>query len=205
MTVADDIQATYDIQAMVIYDIQTLTAAQCRRYWAMRDDNQSHRMAFLLASQKFPATRTDVDFNRGRVNGNQFEQTPDQGDHLKSMAEAAGVNTTGKWYCRGLADYLGDPTAWVSDRHDVLSVAKAKNLTVHGLVEHEGHEVEAMPDIDVADDVMDMDLEWWQNQNPDLLRNENSRAELREDLRQIRSGAVDMNEPLVADPVEHFF
>ena len=52
-----------------------------------------------------------ADFNKGRVNGNQFEHVPVLGDYSRKLAEDAGVSTTGKTYTRGPAEFPGDPTA----------------------------------------------------------------------------------------------
>jgi hypothetical protein len=174
--------------------------APYRRYAQMRHDGQSHNMALLLATGSFPATRTDVEFNRGRTNGNQFEKTPRYGDWLRAQAEAAGVSTTGKHYCAGLADFPGDPTAWISNRGDVERVCREKNFTCHGAVEHVGHESEPMADVSVAGDILDAEIEEELERDPGL-----NREDHRERLVALRSGAIDPNEPLVSEPTEHYF
>jgi len=152
-------------------------------------------MALLLASRSFPKLRTDIEFNKGRCNGNQFEATPGLGDYYRGVAESHGVSTTGKYYCSGLADFPGDPTAWVSNRGDVLSVARAKNMTVRGQVEHEGRPVDVgIPSVVVADDILDDEIAQLVDENPDL-----DRTQIREDLIALRSGSIDPN-PL---KVEH--
>jgi hypothetical protein len=113
-----------------------------RRYEELRRGGQSHNFAEMLATRSFPGFVTDDDFNRGKNNGRQFERTPWLGDQYKSVADRAGVSTTGKWYCSGLAAYPGDPRAWVSGRSDVLSIARERNLNVEGLVNHKAHETE---------------------------------------------------------------
>ncbi len=184
----------------LLEESRSLTPPQLDRYIDMRQSGESRNMALVLASQKFPATRTDQNFNRGRVNGNQFESCPGRGDMLRAQAEAAGVSTTGKYYCSGLAEFWGDPEAWVSDRSDVLRVCREKNLTCHGVVEHEGHEVEPMGDVTVAEDILQNEIDMEVEVDPSCNVND-----LRESLMAIRSGAVDLDVPRVQDPVEHYF
>lgn len=130
----------YDEYAALFMDSrigdQRKPGTRLQRYVRMRLDGQSHNMAYMLASKSFPGVKTDAVFNEGRCNGNQFEACPARGDWLRREAGAAGVSTTGKWYASGLASFPGDPTAWVSDRHDVVAVAKAKGLNVEGFVTH---------------------------------------------------------------------
>lgn len=164
------------------------------RYIQCRLNGCSHRLAEMLAARKFPALKTDSTFNAGRCNGNQFEDVPGLGDHYKKIAEAAGVSTTGKYYCSGLADFPGDPTAWVSDRGDVLRVAREKNLNVDGDVTHRASEREPIPDIDVADDLIDREVAEILDEDPTR-----DRMEVREEVRRLRSGEVDPNPLLVSD------
>jgi hypothetical protein len=106
-------------------------------YSRMRNLGESHAMAEMLALKTFPAVRgLDSDFNKGRCNGNQFEQTPGMGNLYRSMAEAAGVSTTGKQYMHGLAEFPGDPGAWVNGTGDVLRIAKERGFNVQGAVEY---------------------------------------------------------------------
>jgi len=58
-------------------------------------------------------------------------------------AKAAGININGKHYVAGLADKRGwkDPEAWVSNNDDITTVARKRNLSVSGSVNHEGRAV----------------------------------------------------------------
>ena len=126
-----------------------------RRYEELRRNGESHRMAEVLACRKFPHfSGTNDDWMRGRENGKQFEGNPWLGEHYKRVAERAGVSTTGKIYCTGVAAYPGDPRAWVSDTSDVLAVARERNLTVDGIIKHQGHQVEPTKDIEIAPDIL---------------------------------------------------
>lgn len=130
------------------------------RYIAMREAGESHSMAEILASRSFPGLRTDAIYNKNRCNGNQFEDQPWLGDYYRGLAEASGVNTTGKYYSRALADYPGDPTAWVSDRSDVLRVCREKGFRCTGMVDYEPPEIEApMPDVQIAGELVEEEIE----------------------------------------------
>jgi hypothetical protein len=127
-------------------------------YAAMRRAGESHTLAEMLALKRFPGVKSDSVWNEGRCNGNQFEKCPALGDHYRRVAESEGVSIVGKTYLSGLADYPGDPRAWVSDRHDVLAIAKERNYTCRGYVEHEGHDVEPMPDVPIAPELVEREV-----------------------------------------------
>jgi hypothetical protein len=164
-------------------------------YERLRDGGMGHGLAEILATRTFPALWTDTEFNRGRCNGNQFEKTPGLGDYYRKAAEAAGVSTTGKHYCTGLADYPGDPTAWVSDRGDVLRVAREKGYKVSGSVDYTPPDrgCDPGPDVAVADDLIDAEVSDILEANPGA-----SRDEVRDRVFQLRSGAVDAAESAIA-------
>lgn len=104
------------------------------RYEAMVAAGQSPRMAEMLALGAFPGVRTDATFNKGRCNGNQFEQSPWIGDRYREVAESMGCNTTGKFYMNQLAEFPGDPAAWVSGRGDVERVCLERGYSCDGAV-----------------------------------------------------------------------
>jgi hypothetical protein len=165
------------------------------RYCRMRIDGQSHRMAVMLATRSFPGVRTDATFNEGRCNGNQFEAHPALGDQYRRIADASGVSTTGKWYCSGLADYPGDPTAWVSDRGDVLRVARLKGYKVSGAVEYDPGPRDPMPDVPIADDILQDAIEGALEDDPGQRR-----EDVEDRMFQLLTGAVDPNPLRVSDP-----
>jgi hypothetical protein len=55
-----------------------------------------------------------------------------------AMAKQAGISTQGKYHITGIGP-ADDPAAWVSGPDDILAVAKQRNLTVEGHVNHQGH------------------------------------------------------------------
>jgi hypothetical protein len=164
------------------------------RYEIMRLRGESHNMAEILATRKFPGSRTDREFNAGRVNGNQFEHVPGLGDYYRKIAEEAGVSVTGKFYCSGLASWPGDPTAWVSDRGDVLRVAREKGLRVSGHVDYDPGEPTPAADVPIADDLVESEVEDILESNPGA-----SADDVRDRVIQLRTGQVDPNPLLVAD------
>ena len=111
-------------------------------YLQMVADGVTPRAAEMFALQQPPGLRgSDRAFMEGRLNNQQFDSMPrDHAAKILREAQAAGVSTSGKYYCSGIADGRGhrDPEAWVDGAGDVLRVAKARNLTVEGAVEHKG-------------------------------------------------------------------
>ena len=165
------------------------------RYENMRLAGESHKMAEMLATRTFPGLKTDAIFNEGKFSGDSGKIGSQQ-LWLKEQAEAAGVSTSGKWYCSGLASFPGDPTAWVGDRGDVLRIAREKNMTVHGYVEHAGHETDGGDDIPIDESIVNDDV------NHILESNRYADVdEIREKVIAIRTGVVD-NNPLLCE--DHF-
>lgn len=175
-----------------------LNSAQLLEYMKMRFSGESHTMSELLASRSFPGIKTDAIFNEGRFSGEAGRIGMEQ-RWLQEQAEAVGVSTTGKFYCRGLADFPGDPTAWVSDRGDVLRVAREKNMTVHGYVEHEGRQVEPAADVRIADDLVEGEVNEIMAECPGA-----DREMVREEVFAVRTGGVDPNDLRVGDYDESY-
>lgn len=113
-------------------------------YRKMIREGQSERFALMCSLQVAPGTKgTDRAFQQGRLDGNWLDGLPKrQATKMVSEARASGINISGKQYVSGLADKRGhcDPEAWVSDTNDVKRVAMKRNLTVQGVVTHQGTE-----------------------------------------------------------------
>ena len=124
------------------WDVQKSPTATQVFYRKMIGDGVAPRLAEMLALQRPPGVRgTDRAFMLGRMGNQQFDSMPkDHAQNMITLAKRSGVNPSGKWYCSGIADGRGpgDPAAWVDGVSDVISVAKARNLTVEGCVEHKG-------------------------------------------------------------------
>jgi hypothetical protein len=162
------------------------------RYIEMRLKGEKHPMAELLAVRKFPSFKTDSTFNKGRVNGSQFEDCPLRGDWLRARAEEAGVSTTGKFYSSGLARFPGDPKAWVSNRNDVLRVARENGMSVSGDVNYTAPETDPGADLAVAPEILAREVDAYMAANPDARR-----GDAEETVREVITGQVDKHEPLV--------
>lgn len=163
------------------------------RYSTMLSRGESHKMAEMLATRSFPGVKTDAVFNEGKFSGDTGKIGPEQ-KWLEEQAKLHGISTNGKWYCRGLASFPGDPTAWVDGRGDVLRIAAEKNMTVKGYVEHKGHEVDPGNDEVIADDIIENEVEDILDSNPHA-----NADEVRDAVYQLRTGAVDPNPLLVQD------
>lgn len=163
------------------------------RYEAMRAAGESHNISDMLAHNAFCGVKSDAIFNEGRFSGDSGKIGQEQ-LWLKKQAEDAGVSTTGKFYLKGLANFPGDPTAWVDSRSDVLRVAREKNMTVHGYVEHKGYETDGGEDKVIADELIEAEvadiLEAHPHQNPEAVR---------EEVYAVRTGAIDNNPLRVQD------
>lgn len=114
------------------------------------------RLADMLASGRPPRGRTEDTFraNFDAANGKQFEKTPAMGDYYRRVAESRGCSTTGKVYLSQLADFPGDPKAWVDSRGDVRRVCEARGHGCDGAVTVARREVEPVQGPAVAEDIV---------------------------------------------------
>lgn len=162
-------------------------------YLNMRLAGESHNIADMLAHRTFAGVKSDAVFNEGKFSGVADRCQPEE-LWLRSQAEAAGVSTTGKWYCRGLASFPGDPTAWIDSRGDVLRIAKEKNMKVSGYVEQGNIDVDPGSDVEIADDIIENEVADIVENNPGV-----DVAQVRDEIYKLRTGAVDDNALLVND------
>jgi hypothetical protein len=159
----------------------------------MRLSGESHNIAEVLATRRFSGLRTDAIFNEGKFSSDKGKVGPHE-VWLREQADAAGVSTNGKWYCSGLASFPGDPTAWVGDRSDVLRIAREKNFTVEGYVEHKGHQADPGDDVKIADELVEAEVRDILDSCPDAKPDD-----VREEVYAVRSGSVDYNPLCVQD------
>lgn len=112
-----------------------------RMYKRMIAEGQTHRWAEMCALRQPPGVKgTDRAVMQGRYAEQWLDDMPtDQARRITREARAAGINISGKYYCSGLADKRGhcDPAAWIDSSADIKRVAQQRNLTVHGIVEHQ--------------------------------------------------------------------
>lgn len=116
-----------------------------KRYKQMVEEGQSPRFAEMCALQIAPGLKgTDQSLMQGRYNNEQFDKMPkDHAQNIITLAKRAGINPSGKYYAAGLADKRGvqDPAAWIDSANDVANVARKRNLTVEGAVNHKGRKM----------------------------------------------------------------
>lgn len=125
------------------------------RYIASRLDGSSHKWADMVAHRQPPGCKTDREFLRGHCCGNQFEKTPHVGNYYRSIADRAGVDITGKVYMGTLAEYPGDPRAWISGRGDAQRLCEERGWGCEGAVNVKMRERENPPEeVAVADDIV---------------------------------------------------
>ncbi len=100
-------------------------------------EGKTPEAAAMYACQQAPGTRfTDRAFCQG-----QHRKMENMGPLVSKMlhdrAKKAGIDSRGKYYLGGLAQRgkgPTDPAAWVTCADDVLTVAKAKNLNIEGVL-----------------------------------------------------------------------
>jgi hypothetical protein len=109
----------------------------------------------MLVSQSPPMSDTDREFLEGHVNGSQFAKTPHMGDFYQAEAQAAGVSTTGKVYKASLAEYPGDPRAWIGSREDAKKLVEERGWNAEGAVTVRSPKEGAPPPIDLAPDLVE--------------------------------------------------
>jgi hypothetical protein len=120
-------------------------------------EGKTPEAAAMYACQQAPgAKNTDRAFCQGQ-RSKMENMSPMLAKMLRDRAKKAGIDVGGKYYIGGLADRgkgPTDPAAWVSCAEDVLTIAKAKNLQVDGVLnrtaiakEHKPSDVKLAPDI----------------------------------------------------------
>lgn len=113
------------------------------RYEDLRRHGQSHNMAEMLTYRQAPASRTDDDFFRGQGTlDKQVGEDPHyMADITSGYRQATGHNPNPNYvYQAGLAQYPGDPRAFVSGAGDVKRRAEELNVNVEGFVTHKASE-----------------------------------------------------------------
>lgn len=123
-------------------NIQRAGKDAAERYVSMRSAGCTHTFAEMCALQQPPGVRgTDRAVMQGRYNQQWLDEMPkDHAQRILREAKDAGINVSGRFYMSGLADKRGhrDPAAWIDSASDIHAVARQRNLTVQGIVEHKG-------------------------------------------------------------------
>jgi hypothetical protein len=139
-------------------------------YEQCRLEGQSHNLAEMFALQQGPALQTDTTWLASvDAGGNQFAENPELGDKLAKQARDEGRNISGAVYMSSLADFPGDPRAWVRDRGEVRQICEERGWGCEGVVKvKRNDDVAPMASVDVADDLVDDAVSRRLEANPEL-------------------------------------
>lgn len=140
-------------------------------YEECRNQGTSHNLSEMFASGQTPGAMTDSVFLEGHANGNQFEGQEHIGDFYKREAKIAQVDVKGKVYLSGLAQYPGDPRAWVSGRGDVQRLCEERGWDADGAVKVRAGRREAPETVALAEDIVLKETEKLIEKEPELGRN----------------------------------
>ena len=113
------------------------------------------RLAEMLAFAQPPRADDDTSFLAVRRPREQFANQPEIGDAYAKHAKAAGMNITGAIYEPGLAQFPGDPNAWVRDRGEIRKKVEALGMGCEGAVNVKArNDLPPKPTVDIAPDVV---------------------------------------------------
>lgn len=161
---------------MIPKRIQALGVEAVHRYQTALDAGAGERFADMVAYQQAPSTQgTDRSFMEGRLDGSWMNNMPPHmARRMVREAQAAGINTSGKFYMGGLADKRGhrDPMAWVDSVADVKRVAQARDLEVRGIVNYTPPQKPPPKSVDLADDILKENVAKEMKANPKMKRGE---------------------------------
>lgn len=156
--------------------VQSLGIEAVERYRTAMDAGAGERFAEMVAYQQAPGTQgTDRSFMEGRLDGSWMNaMPPHMARRMVREAQAAGINTSGKFYMGGLADKRAhlDPMAWVDSVADVKRVAQARDLEVRGVVNYTPPDKPPPESKDLADDILRENVKKEMKANPKLKRGE---------------------------------
>lgn len=99
------------------------------------EPGDEERMAEIIRCRRPPGDKgTERTLFEGKLHNHGLDGMPDwMVKEILADAKAAGISTTGKVWESALGG-ADEPHAWVSDAHDVLAAAEAKNLPLEGVL-----------------------------------------------------------------------
>lgn len=114
----------------------------------------SPRLAEMFAAGKPPTIKTTNTFiAKGKTGGDQFGDATRE--HYLRTARAAGVSTDGKVYDGRLAEFPGDPRAWIESQDDVRRLCEERGWGLDGDVKVKAREAAPPATGGLADDIKD--------------------------------------------------
>jgi len=142
--------------------------------------------ALMFASRQPPGVKGGDRVFCEQARHRMETMNPMNRDGIIEIAKKAGINIQGKFYCGGLGAY-DDQAAWVSCADDVLAVARERDLTVTGAVNHEGSELLPPKSVPLAEDIIQDFEQKYAATDPKLRENlkkkpTKTRRELREKI-----------------------
>jgi hypothetical protein len=153
-----------------------------------------HKLADMFASRKAPGACTDREFMYGKRHVDQFENEPEVGRLYRAIAARYGVSTQGKFYMSQLADFPGDPRAWIDSKDDIRRICEQRGWGCEGIVNVQPARYKDDGQTDdgpymVAEDIVEEEFQSHVAENPDLARlPAEKQAEYKADLRERLSG-----------------
>ena len=147
-------------------------------YRLLRLQGTSHNLAAMFALQAPPQSKSDREFLM--AHSNQFADQPRIGDmYAKKSAECGFTDVKGKVYLRSLAEFPGDPRAWVSGRGDVKKVCEERGWSCEGDVQVKGSEIKGEHKrIKLGEDIIERNMKRMIRDDPALALSD--QVELRE-------------------------
>lgn len=105
------------------------------RYAEMRRKGMDHRAAEMLALQQPPGSKTDREQFAGV--GTLDKQLGDDADYICGEAKRRGYRPSpNDMYMENLADFPGDPKAFVKSRGDIAKRCEERGVPCQGLVNY---------------------------------------------------------------------
>jgi len=144
-------------------------------YVQMRLDGQNHAFAEMCALRQPPGAMADGEFFRDQGTlADQFKGDEAKLEHITAVAKSQGYTPTpNDVYMPGLADYPGDPLAFVpptGGRHHIKKVCEEKNLECSGQVNVKRVEKEPSRNVPLAEDLVQEAVADMHVTDPDLCR-----------------------------------
>lgn len=178
---------TVEVREMVAYaQVEAESPYVQQRFWELINEGSTAQAALMFSTMRAPGVKGgDRGFNenaRHRMN----TMSPTNRSEIIKIAQAAGINTNGKYYVGGLGRY-DDPRAWCSTTDDVMRAAKDKGVIVTGSVTHDPGELREEPvPIKMAPDIRDGIVQDYIRSDEELQRKARDKPkETIEDLRDM--------------------